>query len=105
MVYVLASELLCVESLPFANYLQKTVLYSRMPWKRRLDKAKKYLESAEASTEKEGKLNMLLQATKDALIAGRNKQALIVLREVVKFASVDAQLMKESVKQLMQAGR
>jgi len=53
MVYVLASELLHVESLPFASYLQKTTLYSLMPWfyslKRRFDKAVMYLESAKAS--------------------------------------------------------
>ena len=54
MLYVLASELLLVESTPLAVYLQKISLYSIMPWKRRLDKATKYLKRAIASKMKAG---------------------------------------------------
>ena len=43
-----------MESLPFAIYLQKLALYSMLPWKRRIDKAMQYLESAMASKEKKG---------------------------------------------------
>ena len=52
MIYVLSSELLRMESLPFAAHLQKIALYSMMPWKRRLDKAVMYLESAMAVKER-----------------------------------------------------
>src|SRR5690349_5994364 len=45
-IYVLASELLRVEPLPFAVHLEEVALYSMMPWKRRLDKATNYLKSA-----------------------------------------------------------
>jgi hypothetical protein len=49
MIYVLASELLQVEPLPFAGYLQKSALYSMFPWKRRLDVAMKCLQSVKSA--------------------------------------------------------
>ena len=52
MIYVLATELLHVEPLPFASHLQKIALYALIPHKRRLDKAAMYLQRAMASEEK-----------------------------------------------------